>query len=127
MDTAELQRITSANGHSHTPRTVTALCEQFAPVCESAVDPLEIASALEFEGLGDQAAKLRYGYRDVFALAQEMYLRVPRRPAEPEAAAGPVAGQQTQARAARPALRSARGVLPGCYRSAGRPRHRSSR
>ena len=25
MDTAELQRITSANGHSHTPRTVTEI------------------------------------------------------------------------------------------------------
>src|ERR1700733_6720201 len=77
-------RLTVANGRTHTPRTVTALCEQYAEVCESAVDPLEIASALELEGLGDQAAKLRYGYADVFALAQDMYFRVPRKPVEPE-------------------------------------------
>jgi len=77
------------NGHHRVPRTVAALCEQFALVCESAVDPLEIASALEFEGLGDQAAKRRYGYPDVFALAQDMYFRVQRRPAEPDAPSDP--------------------------------------
>jgi hypothetical protein len=58
--------------------------EQFAHVCESAVDPLEISSALEFEGLNDQAALQRYGLPDVFALAEELYRRVPRSPAEPE-------------------------------------------
>jgi len=68
---------------------VDELCEQFILVCESAVDPLEISSALEFEGLSDQAARDRYGARDVFALAEEMYRRVPRRPAEPEQAADP--------------------------------------
>ncbi len=57
--------------------------EQFEHVCESAVDPLEISSALEFEGLNDQAALQRYGVPDVFALAEELYRRVPRRPAEP--------------------------------------------
>jgi hypothetical protein len=108
MDTAEFQRITSANGH--TPRTVTALCEQFAPVCQSAVDPLEIASALEFEGLGDQAAKLRYGYRDVFALAQDMYFRVPRQPAEPEAPPDPWQGSKL-----RPALHGLLYGLPGVF------------
>ncbi len=66
------------------PRDVEELCEQFTLVCESAVDPLEIASALEFEGLGDQAVRKRYGVSDVFALAEEMYRRVPRQPAEPE-------------------------------------------
>ena len=40
-------RLAVANGRPHAPRTVAALCEQFAEVCESAVDPLEIASALE--------------------------------------------------------------------------------
>ena len=80
---ADPHRMVAAAG-GRAPRTVSALCEQFAEVCESAVDPLEIASALEFEGLGDQAAKLRYGFRDVFALAQDMYFRVQRRPAEPE-------------------------------------------
>ena len=65
------------------PLTVAALCEEYGEVCESAVDPLEIASALEFEGMSDQAVRERYGYPDVFALASEMYVQVPRQPAEP--------------------------------------------
>jgi hypothetical protein len=65
------------------PLTVAALCEEFTDVCESAVDPLEIASALEFEGMSDLAVRERYGYADVFALAREMYIQVPRQPAEP--------------------------------------------
>ena len=71
------------------PRGLEELCEQFVVVCESAVDPLEISSALEFAGLSDQAARKRYGASDVFALAEEMFRRVPRRPAEPEAQPDP--------------------------------------
>jgi len=71
------------------PRSLEELCEQFVVVCESAVDPLEISSALEFAGLSDQAARKRYGASDVFALAEEMFRRVPRRPAEPEALPDP--------------------------------------
>jgi hypothetical protein len=69
--------------------TVAALCEKFGAVCESAVDPLEVASALEFEGYGDRTAREDYGVRDVFALAQAMYRRVPRRPRSPEPAPDP--------------------------------------
>jgi len=58
-------------------------------VCESAVDPLEISSALEFDGLSDQLARKRYGASDIFALAEEMFRRVPRRPTEPERSADP--------------------------------------
>jgi hypothetical protein len=65
-------------------RNVAELCQQFAGVCRSAVDPLEISSALEFEGLNDQTARERYGVRDVFALGEAMYRLVPRQPAEPE-------------------------------------------
>lgn len=64
--------------------TVAALCEKFGPVCASAVDPLEVASALEFEGYGDRLAREEYGVRDVFALAQALYRRVPRNPRDPE-------------------------------------------
>jgi len=71
------------------PRVIAELCEQFAAVCESAVDPLEIASALEFEGLNDQTVRERYGAPDVFALGEEMYRLVPRRPAEPAPAGDP--------------------------------------
>ena len=88
-EAADVARLRAAGGRPQAPPTFAALCEQFAPVCESAVDPLDVASALELEGLSDQAAKTRYGYPDVFALAQDMYFRVPRRPAEPEAPPDP--------------------------------------
>jgi hypothetical protein len=81
------------------PRDVDELCAQFTLVCESAVDPLEICCALEFEGWSDKAVRDRYGVPDVFALAEQMYLRVPRRPAEPDQAPDP-----WQLATARPAL-----------------------
>ena len=81
------------------PRDVDELCAQFTLVCESAVDPLEICCALEFEGWSDKAVRDRYGVPDVFALAEQMYLRVPRRPAEPDQAPDP-----WQIATARPAL-----------------------
>lgn len=65
------------------PRGLEELCERFVTVCETAVDPLEIAVALEFDGWTDQALRKQYGVSDVFTLAEEMYRRVPRRPAEP--------------------------------------------
>jgi hypothetical protein len=66
------------------PRDVEDLCTQFVLVCESAVDPLEICCVLEFDGWNDKAVSDRYGMPDVFTLAEEMYRRVPRRPAGPE-------------------------------------------
>ncbi|MEU3573712.1 hypothetical protein AB0E96_35625, partial [Kitasatospora sp. NPDC036755] len=51
-------------------------------LCERAVDPLEIAAGLEEAGLGpDAAARCRHA--DLFALAEELYARVPRRPPAP--------------------------------------------
>jgi hypothetical protein len=76
-------------GRSEPADSVAALCADFSEVCASAVDPLEIASALEFDGLSDQAVADRYGLPDVFALAQEMFQRVPRQPAEPEPLSDP--------------------------------------
>jgi hypothetical protein len=68
---------------------VDALCEQFRGVCQSAVDPLEIASRLEFNGWSDHAVEESFGFPDVFALAREMYRRVPRQPLEPDLAPDP--------------------------------------
>ena len=73
-----------ADRHGAASLPVAALCEKFSAVCESAVDPLEIASALEFDGFSDHSVRSEYGVNDVFALARAMYLRVPRRPADPE-------------------------------------------
>ncbi|MFF8641876.1 hypothetical protein [Streptomyces sp. NPDC015345] len=56
---------------------VKALMHQHRALCERAVDPLEIAAGLEAHGVTDRAA-VRYRHRDVFALAEEMYARVPR-------------------------------------------------
>jgi polysaccharide biosynthesis protein PelF len=102
-------------GESETGELDT-LCEQFTRVCESAVDPLEISSALEFEGLSDQAAADRYGAPDVFALAEEMYRRVPRRPAEPEPGTDP-----WQLGALKPAMHGLLYGLPtACFPAASR-------
>jgi hypothetical protein len=66
------------------PSGIDRLCRDFAEVCASAVDPLEVAAALEFDGISDQAVRDRYGLPHVFALAAEMFRRTVRRPAEPE-------------------------------------------
>lgn len=66
---------------------VDGLRERMAVVCRSAVDMLEIAAALESEGIGDQAARARYGFADVFSLAEHLYYTVARQPAEPPAEA----------------------------------------
>ncbi|WP_055492434.1 hypothetical protein [Streptomyces sp. TP-A0356] len=56
---------------------VKALMHRHRQLCERAVDPLEIAAALEAHGLTDRTAA-RFRHRDVFSLAEEMYARVPR-------------------------------------------------
>jgi hypothetical protein len=76
-------------GHGAERLTINELCDRFGSVCESAVDPLEVASALEFDGYSDRMIRAEYGVPDVFALARAMYLRVPRKPADPEPSADP--------------------------------------
>jgi len=56
---------------------VKALMHRHRELCERAVDPLEIAAGLEAHGVTDRTAA-RFRHRDVFALAEEMYARVPR-------------------------------------------------
>ncbi|MFI0237340.1 hypothetical protein [Streptomyces sp. NPDC016845] len=56
---------------------VKALMRRHRELCERAIDPLEIAAGLEAHGVTDRAAA-RYRHKDVFALAEEMYARVPR-------------------------------------------------
>ncbi|MEU5998599.1 hypothetical protein ABZ837_12290 [Streptomyces sp. NPDC047197] len=66
---------------------VKALMHRHRKLCERAVDPLEIAAGLEAHGVTDRTAA-RFRHRDVFALAEEMYARVPR---DEEERAAPVA------------------------------------
>ncbi|MFJ2812005.1 hypothetical protein [Streptomyces sp. NPDC087294] len=56
---------------------VKALLHRHRRLCERAVDPLEIAAALEAHGVTDRTAT-RFRHRDVFSLAEEMYARVSR-------------------------------------------------
>ncbi|MCA1222304.1 hypothetical protein, partial [Streptomyces sp. 8L] len=56
---------------------VKLLLHRHRRLCESAVDPLEIAAGLEAHGLTDRAALSGFRHRDVFALAEELYARVP--------------------------------------------------
>ncbi|MFF2816828.1 hypothetical protein ACFVT9_15055 [Kitasatospora cineracea] len=58
---------------------VRELLDANRDLCERAVDPLEIAAALEDSGLATDGAA-RYRHADVFGLAEELYARVPRRP-----------------------------------------------
>jgi hypothetical protein len=51
-----------------------------ASVCSSAVDPLEIAVALEVAGISHAVATNRYNRADVFALARTLWSRIPQRP-----------------------------------------------
>jgi hypothetical protein len=68
---------------------VAELVERFAPLCANAVDPLEIAAGLEMDGLSDQTTRVRYGFPDVFALAEELFRQTKRRPDEPAATKNP--------------------------------------
>lgn len=95
------------------PGALDTLAERFAAVCASAVDPLEVASALEFDGMSDRAARAAYGVPDVFALARLLYARVPRRPAAPAAEPDPWT-------ASRPLPRGLLYALPAvCFPAAG--------
>jgi hypothetical protein len=66
---------------------VLALLRRHRTLCQRAVDPLEIAAALEAEGITDRTAA-RFRHRDVFSLAEELYARAPR-PAESDGSEGP--------------------------------------
>lgn len=56
----------------------------------AAVHPDEIAAILESDGMTDEYIRLTYGRHDSFALAEELYARVPRSFPEPEGAPDPL-------------------------------------
>ncbi|MFI5617366.1 hypothetical protein [Streptomyces sp. NPDC051567] len=76
------------------PRTPAAdpmdeLAERLAGFVGAAVHPDEIAAVLESDGMTDEYIRLTYGRHDSFALAEELYARVPRSFPEPAGAPDP--------------------------------------
>ncbi|MFJ2233745.1 hypothetical protein [Streptomyces sp. NPDC087859] len=69
------------------PDPVDALAERLDDFVAAAVHPDEIAALLESDGMSDDQIRERYGLKNSFALAEELYERVERRYPEPE---GPV-------------------------------------
>ena len=51
---------------------VDELVERVRPVVAQAVDALQVAASLEADGITDSMARARFGYADVFALAEEV-------------------------------------------------------
>lgn len=64
-----------ANRRSIEP--IDVLSRKMDEICIAAVSPLEIAAALEMDGINDRSAREVYGYDDIFALAEALYFRVP--------------------------------------------------
>ncbi|QCX78956.1 hypothetical protein C9F11_26730 [Streptomyces sp. YIM 121038] len=94
---------------------VKALLHRHRELCERAVDPLEIAAGLEAHGVTDRTAA-RFRHRDVFALAEEMYARVPRDSDEWDALDAPGHGSSGRPAGAAPEVHAAWPVfalLPG--------------
>ncbi|MCD7437525.1 hypothetical protein K4B79_04740 [Streptomyces lincolnensis] len=69
------------------PDPVDELAARLDDFVAAAVHPDEIAALLESDGLSDDQIRERYGVKNSFALAEELYERVERRYPEPE---GPV-------------------------------------
>lgn len=69
------------------PDPIDELAERLDDFIAAAVHPDEIAALLESDGLSDDQIRERYGVKDSFALAEELYERVERRYPEPD---GPV-------------------------------------
>src|SRR6266511_1962293 len=51
------------------------LVDRVRPVASAAVDALQVAAALEADGITDRSAQVQYGFGDVFALAAEVHRR----------------------------------------------------
>ena len=78
-DTNQLHppQVGSAGPNRRSIEPVDILSRKMDELCVAAVSPLEIAAALEMDGINDRAAREVYGYDDIFALADALYTRVP--------------------------------------------------
>ncbi|MER6996804.1 hypothetical protein [Streptomyces sp. NPDC000410] len=87
---------------------VDRLAAELADRIGPAVHAYEVAALLESEGLTGEQIQERYGHRDLFSLAADLYRRVPRSFPEPPPAADPWAPDHVRC-----ALRGALFALPG--------------
>ncbi|MEV5599519.1 hypothetical protein [Streptomyces sp. NPDC052496] len=72
--------------HWAAPDPVDELAARMGDLIAAAVHPDEIAAIIESDGMSDDQIKLTYGRENSFALAEELYERVPRRYPEPDRA-----------------------------------------
>jgi len=90
---------------------IDRLALSLAALCGEAVDPLAIVAGLEAEGHNDRLAQERHGLPDLFALAEELYRRVPRgAQTQARRASGPV--NERAGAIARPLLRGSLFAVP---------------
>ncbi|WP_030022029.1 hypothetical protein [Streptomyces monomycini] len=68
------------------PDPVDELAGRMGELIAAAVHPDEIAAVIESDGMSDDQIKLTYGRENSFALAEELYARVPRSYPEPDRA-----------------------------------------
>jgi hypothetical protein len=76
----------AAGGPLAPPRSddpLDLLVERMRPVVAHAVDLLQVAARLEADGITDRGARVQYGFDDVFALAEEVYVRLAPGPPPP--------------------------------------------
>ncbi|MFI2436917.1 hypothetical protein [Streptomyces sp. NPDC018693] len=66
------------------PDPIDELADRLADFVGAAVHPDEVAALLESDGLSDDQIRERYGVKNSFALAEELYERVPRSHPEPD-------------------------------------------
>ncbi|UNO42497.1 hypothetical protein [Streptomyces sp. MST-110588] len=65
------------------PDPVDELAERMAALIAAAVHPDEIAAIIESDGMSDDQIRLTYGRENSFALAEELFERIPRSYPEP--------------------------------------------
>ncbi|MEU4203971.1 hypothetical protein AB0B79_33615 [Streptomyces sp. NPDC039022] len=72
--------------HWAVPDPVDELAGRMGGLIAAAVHPDEIAAIIESDGMSDDQIKLTYGRENSFALAEDLYARVPRSYPEPDRA-----------------------------------------
>ncbi|GAA3490971.1 hypothetical protein [Streptomyces cremeus] len=92
----------------HPDDAVDELAARLAERIGPAVHPYEVAALLESEGLTGEAITEKYGHRDLFSLADDLFTRVPRDFPEPPGAVDPWTPDPVRC-----ALRGALFGLPG--------------